>query len=112
VPERSCDELCPPIRHRVGISHRLGNKGELAGRVFTKFHLDIGIWDAIVPLTEIVSGRDWLDFAGIPLVPYSAISKEQQFAEKFHAYTCPRETSNARVKDLRASVNLACYPCW
>ena len=75
-------------------------QASLAGRVFTKFHLDIGIGDAIVPPTELVSGRDWLGFAGIPLVPYSAISKEQQFAEKFHAYTRPREAPNSRVKDL------------
>lgn len=38
----------------------------LAGRVFTKFHLDVGIGDAIVRPTEIVRGRDWLEFAGIP----------------------------------------------
>jgi NH3-dependent NAD+ synthetase len=30
-----------------------------------------------------------------------AISKEQQFAEKLHAYTLPRtDTTNSRVKDL------------
>jgi len=72
----------------------------LAGRVFTKFHLDIGLGDAIVPPTEVVRGRDWLEFAGIPLVPCIAISREQQFAEKLHAYTRPRERANSRVKDL------------
>ncbi|MEX1118454.1 MAG: nucleotidyl transferase AbiEii/AbiGii toxin family protein [Terrimicrobiaceae bacterium] len=72
----------------------------LAGRVFTKFHLDVGIGDAIVRPTEIIRGRDWLEFAGIPLVPCIAISREQQFAEKLHAYTRPRERSNSRVKDL------------
>ncbi len=34
----------------------------------------------------------------IPLVP--TISREQQFAEKLHAYTLPRNTTNSRVKDL------------
>jgi hypothetical protein len=72
----------------------------LAGRVFTKFHLDVGIGDAIVRPTEIIRGRDWLEFAGIPLVPCIAISREQQFAEKLHAYTRPRERPNSRVKDL------------
>jgi len=72
----------------------------LAGRVFTKFHLDVGIGDAIVRPTEIVRGRDWLKFAGIPLVPCIAISREQQFAEKLHAYTRQRERPNSRVKDL------------
>lgn len=73
----------------------------LAGRAFTKFHLDVGIGDAIVHPTEIVQGRDWLEFAGIPLVQCIAISREQQFAEKLHAYTRPRERGvNSRVKDL------------
>jgi hypothetical protein len=71
-----------------------------AGRVFTKFHLDVGIGDAIVRPTEIVRGRDWLEFAGIPSVACIAISREQQFAEKLHAYTRPRERPNSRVKDL------------
>ena len=72
----------------------------LAGRVFTKFHLDVGIGDGIVRPTEVVRGRDWLEFAGIPLVPCVAISMEQQFAEKLHAYTRQRERANSRVKDL------------
>ncbi len=72
----------------------------LAGRVFTKFHLDLGIGDAVVRPTEIIRGRDWLEFAGIPLVPCIAISREQQFAEKLHAYTRQRERPNSRVKDL------------
>ena len=72
----------------------------LAGRVFTNFHLDVGIGDAIVRPTEVVRGRDWLEFAGIPLVPCIVISREQQFTEKFHAYTRKRERPNSRVKDL------------
>ena len=72
----------------------------LAERVFTKFHLDVGIGDAIVRPTEIIWGRDWLEFAGIPPVPCIAISREQQFAEKFHAYTRQRQRPNSRVKDL------------
>jgi hypothetical protein len=72
----------------------------LAGRVFTKFHLDVGIRDAIVRPTEIIRGRDWLEFAGIPPVPCISISREQQFAEKLHAYTRQRQRPNSRVKDL------------
>jgi predicted nucleotidyltransferase component of viral defense system len=33
-----------------------------------------------------------------PKIP--AISTEQQFAEKIHSYTLPRETENSRAKDL------------
>jgi len=73
----------------------------LAGRVFTKFHLDIGMGDAVIPPTERLEGRNWLSFAGIDSVKFVAISKEQQFAEKLHAYTLPRPDGiNTRVKDV------------
>jgi len=48
-----------------------------------------------------LAGRDWLGFAGIPAPSFTCISKEQQFAEKLHAYTMPdRPRPNSRVKDL------------
>jgi len=73
----------------------------LAGRMFTKFHLDVGIGDAVTPPTELLESRNWLGFAGIAPPKFMAISKEQQFAEKFHAYTLPRGgATNTRVKDL------------
>jgi hypothetical protein len=70
------------------------------GRIFARFHLDAGIGDAVIQPVEIIECRDWLAFAGIasPLVP--TISREQQFAEKLHAYTLPRSSTNSRVKDL------------
>jgi hypothetical protein len=73
----------------------------LAGRIFTKFHLDVGIGDAAIQPTESLEGRDWLGFAGIDQAKFVAISKEQQFAEKLHVYTLPRlQGTNSRVKDL------------
>jgi hypothetical protein len=80
----------------------------VAGRMFTKFHLDVGVGDAVVPPTELIEGRDWLGFAGIASPKFIAISKEQQFAEKLHAYTLPRpDSTNSRVKDLVDMVLLA-----
>lgn len=73
----------------------------LAGRVFTRFHLDVGMGDATIQPTELLEGRNWLGFAGIYPTKFVAISKEQQFAEKLHAYTLPRlEGTNTRVKDV------------
>jgi predicted nucleotidyltransferase component of viral defense system len=73
----------------------------LAGKVFTKFHLDVGMGDAAIQPTELLEGRNWLGFAGINPTKFVAISKEQQFAEKLHAYTLPRlEGTNSRVKDV------------
>lgn len=76
-------------------------EARMAGRTFTKFHLDVGAGDAVVEPTDTVQGRDWLGFAGLPAGAFPAISKEQQFAEKVHAYTLPRAgRSNTRVRDL------------
>ena len=73
----------------------------LAARMFTKFHIDIGIGDATIEPTEIITGQDWLGFARIQPMKFVAISREQQFAEKLHAYTRPRQGRlNSRVKDL------------
>lgn len=70
------------------------------GRIFAKFHVDAGIGDVIMQPLENVECADWLDFAGIPTAEVWMIAKEQQFAEKIHAYTLPRSSSNSRVKDL------------
>ena len=71
------------------------------GRIFVKFHLDIGVGDAVVEPLESIQTRDWMGFAGIAPPIVKLLSKEQQFAEKFHAYTLPgRIRPNSRVKDL------------
>lgn len=71
------------------------------GRIFVKFHLDIAVGDTVMEPVENIHGRDWLDFADIPSMEFPAISREQQFAEKYHAYTLPRRgRENSRVRDL------------
>jgi hypothetical protein len=73
---------------------------EMDGRSFIKFHLDLGVGDFPMEPLEKTTSRDWLGFAGIPAVTAWAISKEQQFAEKLHAYTRPRTRPNSRTRDL------------
>ena len=73
----------------------------MGGRIFVKFHLDVGIGDVILDPLDEAHTRDWLGFAGIspPTVP--VIQREQQFAEKLHAYTLSRTAApNSRVRDL------------
>ena len=73
----------------------------LAGRTFVKFHLDVSTGDVLRGPYESLSGRDWLRFAGIASANFLAVSLEEQFAEKLHAYTLPRVgRENTRVKDL------------
>jgi hypothetical protein len=76
-------------------------EGRLDGRVFVGFHLDIGIGDAVMEPIEVIEGREWLGFAGIASPSLYMIPGEQQFAEKLHAYTLPRQgAANSRVRDL------------
>jgi hypothetical protein len=70
------------------------------GRTFARFHLDVGVGDIVFDPLEQIAGRDWLSFTGIAPQPVWMISKEQQFAEKLHAYSLPRQGTNSRVKDL------------
>jgi hypothetical protein len=72
----------------------------LDGRTFVKFHVDLGVGDEVLEPLENVEGQDWLGFAGISPVVVPALSIEQHWAEKFHAYTRPREATNSRVRDL------------
>ncbi len=71
------------------------------GRVFARFHVDVGVGDTIIEPLEKIRGQAWLDFAGIPAEVFFATPREQQFAEKLHAYTLPRgKRLNSRVRDL------------
>ena len=73
----------------------------LAGRTFAKFHLDASTGDVLREPYESLSGRDWLGFAGIAGAMFPAVSPEEQFAEKLHAYSLPRAgRENTHVKDL------------
>ncbi|MBI1792164.1 MAG: nucleotidyl transferase AbiEii/AbiGii toxin family protein [Acidobacteria bacterium] len=69
-------------------------------RIFARFHLDAGIGDVVMEPLETIACRDWLGFAGIECCQVRMIAREQQFAEKIHAYTLPRNAANSRVKDL------------
>lgn len=74
---------------------------QMAGRRFANFHLDVSAGDVLREPFEILEGQDWLGFAGIAKAKLPAISREEQFAEKLHAYTLPRTgRPNTRVKDL------------
>lgn len=76
-------------------------EARISSRSFEKFHLDVGIGDICIEPIDQIRGKGWLDFCGVPAPTYLVISTEQQFAEKIHAYTLPRDHGyNSRVKDL------------
>lgn len=72
----------------------------LDGKRFTIFDLDIGIGDVWIEPHDQLELKNHLDFAGFKIPRISVISVEQHIAEKFHAYTLPRDSQNSRVKDL------------
>jgi hypothetical protein len=72
----------------------------LDGRTFVAFHVDLGVGDDVIEPLDRIRGEDWLGFAGIPAVIIPALSSEQHWAEKLHAYTRPRKGTNTRVRDL------------
>jgi hypothetical protein len=76
-------------------------ESRMDARTFAKFHLDVSSGDVLrEPYVQLL-GRDWLAFAGIHRTAFPAISPEEQFAEKLHAYTLSRPgRPNTRVKDL------------
>jgi predicted nucleotidyltransferase component of viral defense system len=76
-------------------------EARMDGREFARFHVDVGIGDEVLEPLDVVEGRDWLGFGGIPPPSFPVISREQQFAEKVHAYSLPRgDRVNTRTKDL------------
>ncbi len=73
----------------------------LVGKVYARFHIDVGCGDARVGEPEQLVGEDILSFAGIGPATVLAIPKPQQLAEKLHAYTFPWSGRlNTRTKDL------------
>lgn len=72
---------------------------DIDNRPFVEFHLDVG-GDFLFEPIEKVLGTNWLGFCDIAAPIISMISVEQQFAEKLHSYTLPREQINTRTKDL------------
>ena len=72
----------------------------MAGRRFAHFNIDIAAGDVWLDTHEALALNQWLEFAGISSPKFPVISPEQQFAEKLHSYTLPRQTPNSRTKDL------------
>jgi len=76
-------------------------EARVANRVFTKFHIDVGIGDAVISEAEWKKGEDVLQFAGIEPAYVAMLPIEQHFAEKIHASSYPRDNRPfSRMRDL------------
>ena len=94
----------PPLKELEGPpygGYRFPIESIVASRTFVKFHIDVGLGDICLEPFEQIQGKGCLDFFGINPPVYQVISREQQFAEKVHAYTFTYQNRvNSRVKDL------------
>jgi len=91
-----------PRRQQAGAplgGWRFAVEASLAGRPFTGFPLDVGLGDEPLGEIEWREGQADLGFAGLPPAMVAVYPLADQFAEKLHAYTRPREV-RTRVKDL------------
>jgi hypothetical protein len=83
-----------------GITVRFRVTARLAGRVFERFHIDVGYDDPIIEPVEYLMPPAYLEFAGIEPTPIPCYPVSQHIAEKFHALVRPRPAESSRVKDL------------
>jgi hypothetical protein len=72
----------------------------LAGSLFVSFGADLNSQDAIVGELERHPSDPLVGLLGFAISDFPVYPIAQQFAEKLHAFTRPREQENTRVKDL------------
>jgi len=84
----------------LGGSVRFRVTSRVAGRVFERFHVDIGHRDVIVGPIDYLSPPQMLSFAEITSDPIPCYPVTQHIAEKLHALVKQRMVENSRLKDL------------
>ena len=84
----------------AGSAIRFRVTSRVAGRVFERFHIDVGYGDPIVEAVDYLAPPNYLAFAEVdsPAIPCYPVS--QHIAEKLHALVRLRSTENSRVKDF------------
>ncbi len=92
----------------LGGATRFRVTSRLAGRVFERFHIDIGVGDPVVEPVEYLIPPVYLGFAEVPSVRIPCYPVSQHLAEKLHALVRPRPVETSRVKDLVDILLFAC----
>lgn len=79
---------------------RFAVRSLLDGRLFERFHVDVGTDDPLEEPTEMLVAPTLLEFAGIAPTVVPAYPIAQQIAEKVHAWTRPYTSGqSSRIKD-------------
>lgn len=82
---------------------------KMAGKVYTRFGLDVGFNDPIYGEPSLLKGDNFFEKYGIPPVEALVYPPTTHLAEKLHACTCPQPGGrvNGRYKDIVDMVVLA-----
>jgi predicted nucleotidyltransferase component of viral defense system len=96
-------ELAAPPRALVGpqgggLRHVM--VARLIGQELVRFKVDVSSQDAVVGTLEKHRSDPIVERLGLVRATFPVYPIAQQFAEKIHAYTRPRDVENTRAKDL------------
>ena len=89
-----------PSDLNLGGATRFRVTSRVDGRVFERFHVDVGTGDNVVDPIEYLAPPQLLSFAEIAAEPFPCYPITQHIAEKLHAMLQSRAVENSRVKDL------------
>lgn len=85
----------------AGGSWRFAVDAQMDGRLFERFHIDVGLTAPVLEPAEVLITPPLLAFAGIEPVAVPCYPLSQHLAEKVHAYVRPHASGEStRVKDL------------
>ena len=73
------------------------------GRLFERFHVDVGLIDPVLEAPEQVWMPSLLEFAELAPTRVACYPLTQQIAEKAHAYTRPRASGESQKKNPRTA---------
>jgi hypothetical protein len=98
VDPRQPEIEAPGMTYR-GLRYRA--QAHLAGKIYgAAFGIDVAFAEPLHGEPDLVTGSDFLEFAGIEPGRFRIYPLETHIAEKLHAFTLPRGRPNTRVKDL------------
>jgi nucleotidyltransferase AbiEii toxin of type IV toxin-antitoxin system len=91
----------PTIEGTVYDGVRFPAEARLAGKIYgSPFGVDVAFGDPLVGAIDTLAAPQYLDFVDVPATAVRLYPRPTHVAEKLHAFTLPRPTSNSRVKDL------------
>ena len=80
--------------------------GQMDGRDFARFHVDVGIGDEVLEPLDIVTGRDWLGFGGVAPPSIPVIRRSSNSPKSSTSIHC--RAVSERTREPRTSSTWCC----